>query len=232
MKKEVAEMRVLIAEDEVRLAQALRQIVLGKKYLVDVVDNGQDALEYAMSMQYDVLILDVMLPKLDGFEVARQLRNAKNPIPILMLTARDTVADKVRGLNCGADDYMTKPFSAEELLARLHAMTRRQGEVIMEELQYEDISLNLQSSQLCCGQEHVQLNFKEFAVMKLLLSNQGRIVTKDLLIANVWGLDSDAADNNVEAYISFLRRKLKFIGSRVTIRNRKKLGYVLEVASC
>lgn len=225
-------MRVLIAEDEARLAQALRHIMLGQKYLADVVDNGQDAVEYAMSLQYDILILDVMLPGLDGFIVARQLRSMKISVPILMLTARDAVADKVHGLNCGADDYMTKPFSTEELLARIHALTRRQGEVIMETLQFKDITLNLQSSELCCGQEHVQLNFKEFAVMKLLLTNQGRIVTKDLLIADVWGLDSDAADNNVEAYISFLRRKLRFIGSQVTIRNRKKLGYVLEAALC
>jgi DNA-binding response OmpR family regulator len=169
-----------------------------------------------------------MLPKLDGFEVVRILRKDGISVPILMLTARTTVTDKVTGLNNGADDYMTKPFDIDELLARVSALTRRTGEVVIERLQYGDISLNTKSAELSCGNESVQLSKKEFEVLKMFLYNPKMTITKDAMIINVWGVESDATDNNVEVYISFLRKKLKFLKSKVTIKNIQRIGYRLE----
>lgn len=190
--------------------------------------NGIDGLDYARSGQYDVIVLDVMLPKLDGFEVARSLRNAHVSTPILMLTAKDEIADKVAGLDCGADDYMTKPFVAEELLARLRALTRRQGEVITEELSFSDLTLSLSSRFLAAGNQSLRLGFKEFEILRILISNPRQVVPKEDIILKVWGIDSDAEDNNVEVYISFLRKKLSFLGSSVIIGTVRKVGYYLE----
>ncbi len=224
-------MQILVVEDERRLAEALGQILREKKYMVDIAFDGRDGLDMAMSGIYDVIILDIMLPKMSGIDVAMNLRKEKVDTPILMLTAKDQVADKVKGLDAGADDYMTKPFSPEELLARVRALTRRQGEVVMDSLEYEDLSLNLSTCDLICGDKNVHLNFKEFEIMKILLSNQKTIVSKEMLISKVWGDDSDAEDNNVEAYISFLRKKLSFLGSRVQISTIRKVGYRLESAN-
>ncbi len=222
-------MRVLVAEDEKRLAQALQCILSEKKYHADVVYNGADAYDYARSCAYDVILLDVMLPKLDGFEVCRKLRAEGSTVPIIMLTARSRTADKVEGFNSGADDYMTKPFEPEELLARIKALTRRRGAVTLNTMTFGDISFDESLSELSCGSESVKLNFKEAELLKLFMSARGMMFSKDRLITSVWGADSDAVDNNVEAYISFLRRKLKFIGSQVIIRNYQKLGYRLEL---
>jgi len=219
---------VLVVEDEVRLAEALAQIMTEQKYTVDVVHDGEDGLAYAEMGNYDVIVLDVMLPKRNGFEVVRALRNKKIATPVLLLTARDEITDKVTGLDCGADDYMTKPFSPEELSARVRALTRRQGDVILEEMNFSDITLNLSSYTLQSSTKSVHLGFKEFEVMRLLLGNPSMIMPKEELITKVWGSDSGAEDNNVEAYISFLRKKLVFIGSKVTIGTVRKVGYRLE----
>lgn len=221
-------MRVLIVEDEVRLAEGLAQIMGEQRYQVDVVHNGVDGLDYALSGQYEVIILDVMLPGMDGFEVARRLRSAHLSTPILMLTARDEVADKVTGLDCGADDYMTKPFASDELLARLRALTRRQGEVVTEELSFADLTLLLSERALAVGDRSLRLGFKEFEILRILMSHPKLVVPKEELILKVWGADSDAEDNNVEVYISFLRKKLSFLGSSVTIGTVRKVGYFLE----
>lgn len=221
-------MRVLIVEDEVRLAEGLAQIMGEQRYQVDVVHNGVDGLDYALSGQYEVIILDVMLPGMDGFEVARRLRSAHLSTPILMLTARDEVADKVTGLDCGADDYMTKPFASDELLARLRALTRRQGEVVTEELSFADLTLLLSERALAVGGRSVRLGFKEFEILRILMSHPKLVVPKEELILKVWGADSEAEDNNVEVYISFLRKKLSFLGSSVTIGTVRKVGYFLE----
>lgn len=221
-------MKILVVEDEKRLAKALECILKEKKFYVDVVFDGKDGYDYASAMRYDVMILDVMLPYMDGFEVTRRLREDKNDTPILMLTARDALGDKVGGLNAGADDYMTKPFEAEELLARVNALTRRHGTVETNYLTYGDLKFDINSSTLYCGEENVKLNFKEAEMMKLFLRSPSVCFSKDRLICDVWGIDSEAMDNNVEAYVSFLRKKLKFLGSETTIKNYQKLGYKLE----
>jgi DNA-binding response OmpR family regulator len=222
-------MRILVVEDEKRLADAVAQIMREQKYTVDTVYDGEDGYQFARTGEYDAIILDLMLPKRNGYDVVRTLRKEKVATPVLMLTARDELESKVAGLDCGADDYMTNPFAPEELTARIRALTRRQGEIFLEELPYEDIVLELSSSNLRCGLKHVRLSFKEFEVMKLLMLSQNVIVPKDQLIIKVWGPESEAEDNNVEAYISFLRKKLFFIGSKVSIQTVRKLGYRLGI---
>ena len=221
-------MKVLIVEDEVRLADALGQIMKEQHYQADIVYNGTDGLSCGLSGEYDVIVLDVMLPGENGFQVVKKLREDRIQTPVLMLTARDDIQDKVTGLDRGADDYMTKPFIPEELLARIRALSRRQGEVIVEEMKFGDLTLNLSANDLCCGAKSIHLGYKEFEVLKILMGNSGRIVSKEALISRVWGSDSDAEDNNVEAYISFLRKKLNFVGSRVEISTLRKVGYRLE----
>lgn len=222
-------MRILIVEDEIRLAEALGQIMKENKYAADVVYDGEDGLDYAMSGQYDAVVLDVMLPKRNGFDVVKEMRAKKNATPVILLTARDEISDKVTGLDCGADDYMTKPFAPEELLARIRAMSRRQGDVILEEMAFDDLKLNLATNTLHCGAKSVHLGFKEFEVLRLLMANPKMIVPKEDIITKVWGTDSNAEDNNVEAYVSFLRKKFFYLGSRVTIGTVRKVGYKLEV---
>ena len=221
-------MNILIVEDEVSLANALEHILKKAGHITDVVGDGQSALDYARDFAYD-LLLDVMLPKLDGFTVVRQLRTEGIAVPVLMLTVRSAVPDRVAGLNARADDYLTKPFDPEELLARVNAMTRRTGTVVMDQLTFHDVTLALNTAQLSCGERSVQLSPKEFQVARLLLGEPSMTFTKDVIIGRAWGLDSEATDNNVEAYISFLRKKLRYLGSHVSIRNLQKIGYRLEV---
>ncbi len=224
-------MQVLIVEDDIRLAQALGHILKENLYQVDLVHNGDQGLAYAESGGYDVIILDVMLPRKSGLEVVAELRRANVATPVLMLTARTTIQDKITGLDSGADDYMTKPFSPAELLAHLRALTRRQGQVVFEKINFGDISLNLESHDLSCGSKSINLSYKEFSIANILISNKGQIVSKDMLISKVWGVESSAVDNNVEAYISFLRKKLKFLGSNTQIETVRKVGYRLESSS-
>ena len=222
-------MNILIVEDELSLAKAVKKILEQHGFFVDEVHDGLSAIDYAKSVDYNLIILDVMLPKLDGFEVVRILRKDGVVTPILMLTARTMIKDKVTGLNYGADDYMTKPFDTEELLARVGALTRRTGEVYVDTINFEDLKLDLKSAMLYCNDNSVQLSHKEFNVLKLFLTNPSMTVTKDILIGNVWGIESDATDNNVEVYISFLRKKLRYLDSKVTIKNIHKIGYRIEV---
>ncbi|MBQ9511124.1 MAG: response regulator transcription factor [Clostridia bacterium] len=222
-------MNILLVEDEKALSNAIKKILEGRGYFVDAVYDGLSAIDYAKGMEYNLIILDVMLPKLDGFEVVRILRKDNIGVPVLMLTARTMIKDKVTGLNYGADDYMTKPFDTEELLARVSALTRRRGEVMIEDVGFEDLTLDLKTAELRCNGESVQLSKKEFEVMKLFLYNPKMTFTKDNLIINAWGMESEATDNNVEVYISFIRKKLKYLKSRVSIKNIQKIGYRLEV---
>lgn len=225
-------MRVLIVEDEKRLGEAIAQMLKENRFMTDVVRDGREGYEYAQTGVYDAIILDLMLPSMNGFEISKKLRAEKVKTPILMLTAKySTTADKVCGLESGADDYMTKPFQYEELLARIRAITRRTGEVQLNEITYGDIVLNISTGEMICNDKSIHLNYKEFEIMKLLIANQDVAITKDDIIVKVWGYDSDATDNNVEAYISFIRKKLNFLKSRVSIIALRKIGYKLEEKS-
>lgn len=221
-------MRILIVEDEVRLAEALGQIMTEQKYIVDVVYDGEEGLDYALSNEYDVIVLDVMLPHKNGFEIVREMRATKKTTPVILLTARDETTDKIKGLDAGADDYMTKPFEPDELLARIRAVSRRQGEVVLEEMKYEDLTLNLSNYMLSTDQKSVHLGFKEFEVLRVLMANPNMVISKENLINKIWGAESEAEDNNVEAYISFLRKKFFFLRSKVNIGTLRKVGYKLE----
>lgn len=221
-------MQILVVEDDKRLADALVAILENAGYQAEAVYDGEDGLGYARSGLYSCMILDVMLPKMNGFDVATQLRRENNSIPILMLTARSALADTVGGLDAGADDYMTKPFAPVELLARIRSLTRRQGDVVFETLSFGDVKLDLDSCELSTEAKSIRLSRKEFGIMKILMSNPQRVTSKDALITDVWGYDSSADDNNVEAYISFLRKKLRFVESGVRIVSLRKLGYRLE----
>lgn len=223
-------MRVLVIEDETRLAATLRDLLELDGYAVDVCHDGESGLDNALSAIYDVILLDVMLPKLDGFTVLRRLRASGDSTPVLMLTARSEVSDKVQGLDCGADYYLTKPFEPRELLACVRALIRRQPELRSgnEGLTCGDLRLERSTFSLTCGERSVRLSRKEFDMMELLMLNQKQVLTKETLLLKIWGYESDAEDNNVEVYISFLRRKLEHLHSRVKIRTIRMVGYCLE----
>ena len=222
-------MRLLVVEDEQRLADTLADILQNQKYLVDVCYDGESGLDNAMSGIYDAIIMDVMMPKMNGFDVVRSMRRQGNATPVLMLTARTETMDKVTGLDCGADYYLTKRFEIEELLACIRALLRRQGEVVSEELRFGSVVLILNTCPLQCEQRSVRLSAKEFELMRILMSNRENIVPKETLLLKVWGYESDAEDNLVEVYISFLRKKLDFIKADVRIDVVRRVGYHLEV---
>lgn len=221
-------MNILVVDDEVRLADSIKEIFNSQKYSCDVVYDGEDGLAYGETRIYDVIVLDIMLPKMDGFEVLRRLRAKKVTTPIILLTARDEVSDKVKGLDYGADDYLTKPFSKDELLARVRALSRRTGNLIIDDVTFGDLILNLNSYTLNCREKSIHLGHKEFEIIKLLMHNPNQIFSKDDIISKVWGYLSDAEDNNVEVYISFIRKKLQFLNSSVNISTVRKIGYHLE----
>lgn len=221
-------MHILIVEDERALSDAIAQLLKDQRYEVDCVYDGRSGLDYVRNGQYDLVILDVMLPELNGFDVVKTMRKEKISTPVLILTAREAVSDKIIGLDCGADDYMTKPFVYEELFARIRALTRRVGEVGLDELDYGDLTLDLEKAELCCGDKAVHLGYKEFAIMQRFLQHPQLSISKEELIVSVWGSESDAGENNVEVYISFLRKKLQFLGSRVQIVTLRRIGYRLE----
>jgi len=222
-------MRILIIEDEMGLVDALTAILTKEKYSVDAVYDGLSGYEYALSNIYDAIILDVMLPKLNGFEVLKKLRREKVQTPVLMLTAKSELEDKVLGLNTGADDYLTKPFETAELLARIRALTRRRGEISEDNLKYGDLTLRRRTYELYCDDNSVKLGMKEFQILELLMINSNQIVTKEQITEKIWGYDDDAEYNNVEVYISFVRKKINFVGAKVRIKTTRGIGYSLEV---
>ena len=221
-------MKILVIEDEKLLADSLKTLLEKKGFDVEVVYDGQTGAEYAELGIYDLLILDVMMPGLDGYQVARRVRTKRCNASILMLTAKSAVEDRVLGLNSGADYYLTKPFDSRELLACINALLRRQGKQV-DELVFGNTALDLATCMLVCGGKSVRLSAKEFDVMRFLLQAQERIVSKEILLARVWGYDSNAVENHVEVYVGFLRKKLKAIGSNVRIEAIRRLGYHLEV---
>lgn len=224
-------MRVLVVEDEVRLASTLQDLLELNGYTTDVCHDGEAGLDNALSAIYDVVVLDVMLPRMDGFTVVQRLRAAGNSTPVLMLTARSEVSDRVTGLDRGADYYLTKPFEPQELLACIRALGRRQPELRnTDALTYGDLKLDKSSFALICGERSVRLSRKEFDMMELLMLNREIVLTKETLLLKIWGYESDAEDNNVEVYISFLRRKLSHLRSAVKIKTIRLVGYCLETA--
>ena len=222
-------MNILVVEDERNLADAICQILDNAGYHAEAVYDGRSGLTTAESGLYDAVVLDVMLPKMSGTEVVHELRRQRIGVPVLMLTARTATSDKVTGLDAGADDYMTKPFESEELLARLRALTRRQGEVVLDEVSFADLTLDLTTHDLHCAERSVHLSGKEFEVMQMLMSSTARVVSKQDLLTRVWGADGETSENSVEAYISFLRKKLTHLKSEVRITTLRMLGYRLEV---
>lgn len=221
-------MKVLIVEDEKMLADSLKVLLEGKGFEVECVYNGEDGAAYAETGIYDLLILDVMMPRMNGYEVAKKVRAERCGTPILMLTAKSELEDEIEGLNAGADYYLTKPFDSRKLLACINALLRRQGPQV-NELVVGDTSLNLSNSTLVCGENSVRLSSKEFDVMRYLMSSQGQILPKELILCRVWGFDSNAVENNVEVYVGLLRKKLRHIGSHVRIEAVRRLGYIMEV---
>jgi len=223
-------MKILIVDDEVKLADAIGEILRQNKDVVDVVYDGEDGLYYAQNGDYDVVVLDVMMPKMDGFSVVKSLREHKKNVPVIMLTAKDDLQSKVKGLDCGADDYLAKPFATEELLARVRALARRQSELVFDTISFEDVVLNTTNYTISCGEKSVSLGAKEYAILKYMFTNPSQVFSKESIISKVWGLDSDITENNIEAYMSFLRKKLFFVGSKLTISTKRMLGYFLEKA--
>ena len=221
-------MKILVIEDEKLLAQSIRAVLEQKGFTVETVFDGETGMEYAQLGIYDLLILDVMMPGMDGFQVAQALRASRCNTPILMLTARSGIDDRIQGLNAGADYYLTKPFDTRELLACVGALLRRQGGQI-DELTFGNTSLDLGSGQLLCGEKSVRLSAREFDVMRLLMQSGERILSKELILARVWGYESNAVENHVEVYVGFLRKKLRSIGSDIRIGAIRRLGYHLEV---
>lgn len=225
-------MRILIAEDEVHLAEAVSQILKKNNYSVDMVHDGRSGLDYAQSGIYDLLLLDIMMPEMDGITVLKKLRSEGNHTPVILLTAKGELSDKVTGLDYGADDYIAKPFATEELLARIRAALRRKGEVVPEDgLKFGDIELNTTQLKLSVQGKEIKLNLKENELLELLIARKQAITSKEQIIEKLWGFDSEVEYNNVEVYISFLRKKLTFLHSTVRINTIRGVGYVLEVTS-
>ena len=222
-------MRLLIVEDEKRLADTLRQLLHRQGYTADVSYDGVSGLDNAMSGIYDLVILDVMLPGMNGFQVAQKLRQGGIVVPVLMLTAKSDLTDRIHGLDCGADYYLTKPFEPEELLACIRTLLRRAGGALQESdtLTWGDLSLERGTFTLVCGGRDVRLSRREYDLMELLMRNGTQVVTKEQMLVKVWGYDSQAEDNNAEVYISFLRRKLSHLHSCVKIKTLRMLGYCL-----
>ncbi|MFX3634476.1 MAG: response regulator transcription factor [Candidatus Pristimantibacillus sp.] len=225
-------MRILIVEDEVHLAEALTQILKKNNYSIDAVHDGLSGLDNALSGIYDLLLLDIMLPEMDGITLLKTLRSKGISTPVILLTAKGEIDDKITGLDYGADDYIAKPFSTGELLARIRAALRRKGEVVPDDaLKFEDIELNTRSLKLTCKGKELKLIMKESELLELLITRRTAVTSKEQIIEKLWGFDSEVEHNNVEVYISFLRKKIAFLHSSVRINTIRGVGYVLEVTS-
>lgn len=222
-------MRILVIEDELHLAEALTQILKKNNYIVDTVNDGESGLDNALSGIYDLILLDIMLPKINGLDVLKQIRKEEIATPVILLTAKGEISDKVTGLDSGADDYLPKPFATEELLARIRAMSRRKGEVLPDNiLRFGDIELNPETLMLTCGRKEVKLILKESQLLELLITRKNSASSKELIIEKIWGFDAEVEHNHVEVYISFLRKKLQHLNSKVKINTVRGVGYTLQ----
>lgn len=223
-------MRILIVEDETALADALTEILTQNGYLADAIYTGTDGLDYIRTGIYDLILLDIMLPGVDGLTILKTIRREKIHTPVILLTAKSELSDIITGLDAGSDDYLPKPFSTAELLARIRAISRRQGSYIGDSCNFKDLSLSKASMELSCQGTSIRLGLKEFQLMELFLRNPHQVLPKDLIINKVWGPDTDTDYNNVEVYISFLRQKLQALNTRVFIKTNRGVGYSLEVS--
>ena len=225
-------MRVLVVEDELNLAELISSRLKKEKYTVDISTDGEDGLYNAMSGIYNLIILDVMLPYVDGFEILKQVRENKIDTKIIMLTAKSELDDKLNGFKYGADDYITKPFHIEELVARINVQLRKDNtKNIIDCIEINDLKLNLKTSNLLCTttNESIDVGCKEFLLLEYLMQNKDIIISKEQIYDKVWGINNTSESNNLEAYLSFIRKKLKIIGSNVSIKAIRGLGYKLEV---
>lgn len=221
-------MKLLLAEDEKELSKALVTLLKMNNYTVDAVFNGEDALDYLTLNEYDGAILDVMMPKKDGFSVLKSAREQGVKTPVLMLTAKSEIDDKVTGLDLGADDYLTKPFAVKELLARVRAMIRRKGEIKEDTLQFNGLYLDRASYELYTEHGKIKLVNKEFQMMELMMSNPKKIFSAESFLDKIWGCEDDAEITTVWVYVSYLRKKLSSIGAKVTVKAARNVGYFLE----
>jgi len=220
-------MKILLVDDERALTDALSIILKQNNYSVDCAYNGEDGLNLALTGIYDFIILDIMMPKLDGFSVLKILRQKNVDVPILMLSAKSETSDKIDGLNFGADDYLTKPFNTEELLARIRALSRRKGQFTGDIISFGDIALNRDTLELIKGEKKILLGKKEFQTLEMLILNSGKIINKEKFIEKIWGYDSEAEYNTIEVYVSFLRKKFDAVGAKTIIKSIRGIGYTL-----
>lgn len=222
-------MKILVVEDEIQLADALSELLKRNMYSVDTFYNGIDGLDNALTGVYDCIILDIMMPGMNGIEVLSNLRHEKINTPVLLLTAKSEIDDKINGLDCGADDYLTKPFVTGELLARVRALTRRKGEIVDEnKFEYKRLVLHKNTCSISCKGNDMKLSLKEYYIMEMLIANHGQILPKERIIEKIWGSESDVEYNNIEVYISFLRKKIVSVSADVQIKTARGIGYFLE----
>ncbi|HAN50602.1 MAG TPA: DNA-binding response regulator [Lachnospiraceae bacterium] len=221
-------MRLLFAEDEVELSDAVVAVLKHTNYSVDAVYNGQDAYDYLSAQEYDGAILDIMMPGLDGVEVVKRIRKEGNQVPVIFLTAKSELDDRVLGLDAGADDYLTKPFAMKELLARIRSITRRVGEVTGNTLQFGDLSLDANTYILSCGKQSISLPNKEFQMLEMMMRNPSQILSQDQFMDRIWGLDSETDLSVVWVNISYLRKKIAKLESKVSIKVTRNVGYSLD----
>ena len=221
-------MKILLIDDERQLTEALKVILKQNYYSVDCAYNGEDGLDMALSGIYDLIILDIMMPKIDGLTVLNVLRKKQIDVPVLLLTAKSEIADKITGLNLGADDYLTKPFNSEELLARVRALLRRKEKFMGDVLTFNDISLNRDTCELICNGKNISLGKKEFQILEMLILSKNKSIDKEKFIEKIWGYDTDAEYNTIEVYISFLRKKINALGAKTEIKSIRGIGYILE----
>ncbi|MBQ3219698.1 MAG: response regulator transcription factor [Clostridia bacterium] len=220
-------MKILLVDDERGLTDALSAILKQNKYSVDCAYDGENGLDMALSGVYDLIILDVMMPRLDGFSVLKILRDNKLDVPVLLLTAKSEVSDKISGLNLGADDYLTKPFNTDELLARIKALLRRKEKFTGDVLSFSDVSLDRDTFELICEDRKIALGKKEFQILEMLMLNSGKSINKEKFIEKIWGYDTEAEYNTIEVYVSFLRKKLMAVGAKTEIKSIRGIGYML-----
>jgi len=220
-------MRILIVDDEKQLTSALATLLKKKNFSVDCAHNGEDGVDYALTGVYDVIVLDVMMPIMDGLSVLKIIRQHKINTPVIILSAKGETVDKINGLNIGADDYLAKPFDIDELIARIKALTRRKAEFTGDELKFNDIVLDRNSFSLSCGNKSIKIGKKEFQLLETLILNSGKSLDKERLIEKIWGYDNEAEYNTIEVYVSFIRKKLLAIGSKTEIKSIRGIGYIL-----